>query len=105
MSEIANSLLKTVQKVDIIVSHAFLQETLKILDTIGVSGYTVFGSTSGKGDRGLSCDDFDCDYSGNYIMTVCSDEEQLNRLVNEIRPLLKKAGGIFVVTESRWLDH
>jgi nitrogen regulatory protein PII len=105
MSEMANSLLKTVQKVDIIVSHSFLQETLKILDTIGVSGYTVFGSTSGKGDRGVSCDDFDCDYSGSYIMTVCNDEEQLNQLVNEIRPLLKKSGGIFVVTESRWLDH
>ncbi|MEG3437999.1 hypothetical protein V0288_12795 [Pannus brasiliensis CCIBt3594] len=105
MLETRNSLLKTVKKVDIIVSHSFLPETLQILDTIGVSGYTVLENTRGKGDRGLSCDDLDCDYSGNYIMTVCSDEEQLDRLVDKIQPLLKKAGGILVVTDARWLNH
>jgi nitrogen regulatory protein PII len=105
MIDLPNSPLKTVKKVDIIVSHSFLDDALRLLDSIGVSGYTVFGSTSGKGERGVSRDDFDCDYSGNYIMTVCNSEEQLSQLVTAIQPLLKKAGGIFVVTDARWLEH
>ncbi|MFM6061187.1 MAG: P-II family nitrogen regulator [Microcystis panniformis] len=105
MLESPHPSLETVKKVDIIVSHAFLEETLSVLDVVGVSGYTVFGNTSGKGDRGLSCDDFDCDYSGSYIMTVCNSDEQLNRLIDKIQPFLKKAGGIFVVTTAQWLTH
>jgi nitrogen regulatory protein PII len=105
MLESPHPSLQTVKKVDIIVSHAFLEETLSILDFVGVSGYTVFGNTSGKGDRGLSCDDFNCDYSGSYIMTVCNSEEQLDRLIDKIQPFLKKAGGIFVVTTAQWLSH
>ena len=105
MLESPHPSLQTVKKVDIIVSHALLEETLSILDLVGVSGYTVLGNASGKGDRGLSCDDLDCDYSGNYIMTVCNSDEQLNRLIDKIQPFLKKAGGIFVVTTAQWLTH
>ncbi|MDB9391925.1 P-II family nitrogen regulator [Microcystis aeruginosa] len=105
MFESPHPSLQTVKKVDIIVSHAFLEETLNVLDVVGVSGYTVFGNTSGKGDRGLSCDDLDCDYSGNYIMTVCNSDEQLGLLIDKIQPILKKAGGIFVVTTGQWLTH
>jgi hypothetical protein len=47
----------------------------------------------------------DCDYSGNYIMTVCNSDEQLGRLIDKIQPFLKKAGGIFVVTTAQWLSH
>jgi nitrogen regulatory protein PII len=105
MLESPHPSLQTVKKVDIIVSHAFLEEILSVLDVVGVSGYTVFGNTSGKGDRGLSCDDLDCDYSGSYIMTVCNSDEQLDHLIDKIQPFLKKAGGIFVVTTGQWLTH
>ncbi len=105
MLESPHPSLQTVKKVDIIVSHALLEETLSILDVVGVSGYTVLGNASGKGDRGLSRDDLDCDYSGNYIMTVCNSDEQLGRLIDKIQPFLKKAGGIFVVTTGQWLTH
>jgi nitrogen regulatory protein PII len=76
MLESPHPSLQTVKKVDIIVSHAFLEETLSVLDVVGVSGYTVFGSTSGKGDRGLSCDDLDCDSDRgtSKLKSLCSME-------------------------------
>ncbi|MFM6058787.1 MAG: transcriptional regulator, partial [Microcystis aeruginosa] len=38
MLESPHPSLETVKKVDIIVSHAFLEETLSVLDVVGVSG-------------------------------------------------------------------
>ena len=97
--------MQAVKKVEIIISHAYIEDTLKILDSLGVSGYTVLENTSGKGDRGLSCDDIDCNYSGSYIMTVCTNDKQLDTLVIKMKPLLKKVGGICVITDAQWLSH
>jgi hypothetical protein len=70
-----------------------------------VSGYTVIEDTSGKGDRGVSCSDLDCVFSSRYILTVCTDEQQLNMLLEKLTPLLKKVGGICLVSEAHWISH
>jgi nitrogen regulatory protein PII len=104
MSELV-SLFETVKKVEIIVSHAYLEKTLMILDEVQVSGYTVIEDTAGKGDRGVSCSGFGCAYSGSYVMTVCTDEEQLNHLIEKVNPILKKVGGVCLVTDAKWVRH
>jgi nitrogen regulatory protein PII len=103
--ESLETFMQAVKKVEIIISHSYIEDTLKILDSLGVSGYTVLENTSGKGDRGFSCDDIDCNYSGSYIMTVCTNDKQLDTLVTKMKPLLKKVGGICVITDAQWLRH
>lgn len=76
-----------------------------ILDEVQVSGYTVIEETAGKGDRGISCSDFGCVFSGSYVMTVCTNEQQLNNLVERINPILKKVGGVCLVTDAKWVRH
>ncbi|MEC4982743.1 MAG: hypothetical protein SAK42_01380, partial [Oscillatoria sp. PMC 1076.18] len=95
--------MQEVKKVEIIVSSLEIEEVLQILDNIKVSGYTVIKNTSGKGDRGVSDDDLDRVFSNSYILTVCTNEKQLNQLVEIITPLLKKVGGICLVTEANWV--
>ncbi len=97
--------MQDVKKVEIIVDSFHLSHVLSILEQVKVSGYTLVKDTSGKGDRGLACSDLDCDFSNSYIMTVCTCEKQLDTLVDLITPLLKKFGGICLVTESKWVLH
>jgi nitrogen regulatory protein PII len=99
------SQLQNVSKVEMIVDHSFLPEVLKTLDSLRVTGYTVIEDTSGKGDRGLSCSVFDCTYRGNYIMTVCTNEQQLSTVIEKINPILKKSGGICLVTPAKWIHY
>jgi hypothetical protein len=47
----------------------------------------------------------DREFSNSYFMTVCTNEQQLEQLVKMITPLLKKVGGVFLVTEANWLVH
>jgi len=97
--------MQEVKKVEIIVSSLELDEVIQILDTIKVSGYTVIKNTYGKGDRGISYNDLGREFSNTYIMTVCTNEKQLFYLVDEILPLIKRVGGVCLVTESQWLSH
>lgn len=104
MSEILN-IFENVKRVEIIVSHSHLEKTLMILDEVQVSGYTVIEDTAGKGDRGVSCSDIGCVFSGSYVMTVCTNDDQLTHLVEKINPILKKVGGVCLITDAKWVRH
>jgi nitrogen regulatory protein PII len=97
--------MQSVHKVEIIISSLKLERVLKILDSVDVSGYTVINNTMGKGDRGVTDSNLDRAFSNAYVLTVCTNEEQLNFLAQEITPLLKKVGGICLVTEAAWINH
>lgn len=102
---LAIDVMQDVKKVEMIINSLYLEKALAILDSIRVSGYTVIEDTSGKGDRGVSCSDLDCDFSSHYIMTVCTNEQQLNTLLEKFTPLLRKVGGICFVVDAKWISH
>jgi len=103
--DLVSDIMQEVKKIEIIIDTSWIEDTIKILDSVSVSGYTIIKETSGKGDRGLSCPDIGCSFSNSYIMTVCTNEKQLNNLVQKITPLLKKLGGVCLVTEAQWVNH
>jgi nitrogen regulatory protein PII len=97
--------MQPVHKVEIIISSIELNKVLDILEKTNVSGYTVIEHTSGKGDRGMTDSDLGRAFSNTYILTVCTNEKQLEFLVEEVTPLLKKVGGICLVTDANWINH
>lgn len=97
--------MQPVHKVEIIISSLELNKVLKVLETVDISGYTVINPTSGKGDRGYVESDLGREFSNSYILTVCTNEKQLRLLTEKITPLLRKVGGICLVTEAAWLNH
>ncbi|WP_013324873.1 P-II family nitrogen regulator [Gloeothece verrucosa] len=97
--------MQQVKKVEIIISTLEMEEVLDILDTVRVSGYTAIKNTSGKGERGISYNDLGATFSNSYIMTVCTNDKQLNDLIDELLPLLKKIGGICLVSDANWVIH
>lgn len=97
--------MQDVKKVEIILDNSYIQELINILNKIEVSGFTVIKNPSGKGDRGFSSFDFDGLLQCSYILTVCTNEKQLNSLQQFLEPLLKKLGGLIVVTDAQMLVH
>ncbi len=97
--------MQPVHKVEIIINSLETNEVLDILEKTRVSGYTVIDHTTGKGDRGMTDSDLGRAFSNTYILTVCTNEKQLEFLTEEVTPLLKKVGGICLVTEAVWINH
>lgn len=97
--------MKPVKRVEIITDSLELRSIVQMLDEIGVSGYTVLKDVVGKGGRGMREGDELTDvFKNSYILVACP-EEQLEPIVNCIRPILKKFGGICLVSDALWLVH
>ena len=95
-------MLQPVRKIEIIVSYLEVPAVLKVLKKNLVKNYTVINNVSGSGEHGYSGDDL---ITNSYIMIICTELEMAEQLSKSMQPLLKKMGGIFVVTEAQWIAH
>lgn len=93
------------KKVEVVIDSYHLEKVLEILDKSGVGGYTVVRDVLGKGERGLmSADELTDTFKNSYVFTVC-DEETAMKIVSSIRPVLKRFGGVCLVSDVMWVVH
>jgi nitrogen regulatory protein PII len=95
-------MLQPVKKIEIIVSYLEVPAVLKILKKNLVKRYTVINNVSGSGEHGYSGDDL---ITNSYIMIICTELELAEQLSTAMQPLLKKLGGIFIITDGQWIAH
>jgi len=92
--------VERMKKVEIIITSLELGKVLSTLEEVGVSGYTIIREVSGKGERGLVSNDVEMGaaFSNGYVMSICP-EDKATEFVEIIRPLLKKFGGVCLVSD------
>lgn len=95
-------MLQPVKKVEIIVSYLEVPAVIKILKKNFVPGYTIVNNVSGSGEHGYAGDDL---ITNSYIMIICTELAMAEQLSNAMQPLLKKLGGIFIVSDAQWIDR
>ncbi|MCY7367285.1 MAG: hypothetical protein LH474_03950 [Chamaesiphon sp.] len=95
-------MLQPIKKIEIIVSYLEVPAVLKILKKNLVKRYTVINNVSGSGEHGYSGDDL---ITNSYIMIICTELELAEQLSIAMQPLLKKLGGIFIITDGQWIAH
>ncbi len=97
--------MRQVKRIEIVIDSVELPKLLKLLDARGVSGYTVIRDVAGKGGRGERMgDDLTDVFRNSYVMTACP-ESQLAEVVEGVRPLLERFGGVCLVSDAQWLIH
>ncbi len=91
--------MKPVSKVEIIIDSLEVESVVKLLDEVGVSGYSIINNVNGKGSRGVRTGDVFTDlFQSSYILVVC-EEKMMHKIVEAIRPIIKKFGGICIVSD------
>jgi PII-like signaling protein len=94
-----------VKRIDIVVPEHLLREVLELIDRHGPSGYTVSRGLSGKGHRGVqSSDGIVAEFSNAAVLVAC-EETVAKPLLDELRPLLGRFGGMCLVSDAQWLKH
>lgn len=97
--------MQAVKRVEIVVDTLELSRVLELLEQAGISGYTVIRNAEGKGQRGVrSGDDVTRVFQNSYVLAACTAEE-LERVVAALRPVLKRVGGVCLVSDALWLMH
>ncbi|BAY28009.1 nitrogen regulatory protein P-II [Calothrix sp. NIES-2100] len=97
--------MESVKRLEIITNSLEIPQVIKILDKIGVSGYTIIKDVTGKGDRGSIIDDLEIQALTNaYVLSICTEEQEY-QVVDAITPILKKFGGVCIVSDAKWIAH
>ena len=96
--------MRDCSRIEIIIERAFAERLCDALDDAGAAGYTVIPRASGRGDRGIRRGDDPSGTLTNCVILVISEgEDQTEALVNAVRPLIKRFGGVCVVSAARWI--
>ena len=97
--------MQPVKRIEIIMDAPEIPELLALLRREGVSGYSVISSVKGAGDRGDRRDDEPGGGSGNACVLTTASPEKLTALIEAIRPILKRRGGVCLVSDAQWVVH
>jgi nitrogen regulatory protein PII len=95
-------MLQPVKKIEIILSDLEVPALLKILKKNDIENYTLISNVSGRGSSGYSGDNL---LTNSYIMLICTKLEKADEICLAIEPLLKKLGGISIVSDAQWIAH
>lgn len=79
---------------------------IEILRETGISGYTAIPEASGEGERGKRRADELAGASSNTVFIIaCEHEHLVERLIQSLRPILSRSGGICLVSDAQWVVH
>lgn len=91
--------MKHACKVEIVIDAIKLDSVVKLLDEVGVPGYSIIKDIEGKGTRGIKSGDGLTElFNNNYIMVICNEKE-MNTIIEAVRPIINKFGGICIVSD------
>ena len=97
--------MEAVKRIEIITDASEMREVRAVLDRLGVAGYSVIRDVAGRGERGeQSGDEISGVFTNSMLLTTCSSE-RLSSLVEAIRPILRRSGGVCLVSDTLSVRH
>jgi nitrogen regulatory protein PII len=96
--------MEPLQKIEIILSAAELPRLKRLAEQQGMH-YSVFHHVTGAGDRGVRDDDEVTGVFTNVCFMSAVPAGRVEAFVEKIRPMLKKSGGLCLVSDTRGLSH
>jgi len=98
--------MKPCKRIEIVIEQPLSRRMEQQLEELGAPGFTMVPRASGRGDRGFRRGDEPTGTSTNCVFIIaCDDEDTVQRIVEGVRPLLSRSGGICLVSDALWLRH
>jgi nitrogen regulatory protein PII len=104
MSARQDGVVRPVKRIEIVADSATATRLLAALDRIGLHDYTVMKEVFGHGTRGdRGGDPFSGTFDNSFILLVVAPDHT-ERVVEVIGPLLRRFGGICVLSDAAQLE-
>ena len=97
--------MKHLKRVEIVTGALEAPKVVQILDEYNITGYTMIKNVEGRGDKGIQDGQgLHSAFQNIYLMVACSEDE-VKSFTEPLRALLKKSGGVCLVSDAEWLIH
>jgi hypothetical protein len=98
--------MKKCKRIEIVIEKSMVPALTAVIRNHGLDGYTLIPEVRGSGDRGVRRADELSGESSNCLVLIACDEELLtDALLESVRSLLVRVGGICLVSDAQWLRH
>ena len=95
----------SVKRLEIVVAAPHSERVLALLASHSLTGWSLLRGVSGAGERGRQHGDEITGVSSNHLIVTTCPPEQLDALMQELRELLSRFGGMCLVSDALWLRH
>ena len=82
-----------------------MKHVCSVLEGEGITSYTIVRDVIGRGERGFQSGDELTDVFKNSLLLTTCDADQLQGIVEALRPILKRRGGVCLVSDAQWVIH
>ena len=97
--------MQQVKRVEIVVDSLDFNSLLDELNVLGVHDYTAMKGVFGRGSRGeRGGDPFSGAFDNTYVLLACQPE-QVDVIVETVRRILVRRGGMCLVSDAVWVRH
>ncbi len=97
--------MKALKRVEIITGSLESSKVIRILDQNQINGYTLIKNVLGRGDKGeQDGEGLHNAFQNTYFLVACSEDE-LDKITEPLRKLLKTSGGVCLISDAQWLIH
>jgi nitrogen regulatory protein PII len=97
--------MQEVRRVEIIIGTLQVEEVSRVLTAHHVEGWTILPSIAGQGHRGKrSGDEVSRAFENVCFITTC-EPERVGDLVDALRPILQRFGGLCLISEAHLVRH
>ena len=98
--------MKPCKRIEIVIETPLATRLTETLTRLGAGGFTLIPDVRGAGGRGMRrADELSGDTSNCLILIACNDQATVEAILEAVRPLLSRSGGICLVSDAQWLRH
>jgi hypothetical protein len=97
--------VKQVKRIEIVIDALQAQAVVSVLDRHGLTGWTRLRVEAGVGERGERRGDELSGASSNTLLVTTCAPGALTALIEDLRPMLRRLGGVCLVSDAFWLEH
>ena len=94
-----------VKRLEIVVDATYSPRIVKLLGEHGLTGWTLLRGASGAGDRGPRLADDITGVTSNHVIVTTCEPEALEGVIEELRGMLVRYGGMCLISDALWLRH
>lgn len=92
------------KKFEIVVGIEKFDPLMDIIQKCGIRGYTTIKEVGGYGSRGVRDPDDVLLEQENVMVVVACKEDQAQKLLDRLRPVMKDFGGMCLISDCNWVE-